>query len=286
MHPQPAFIATSDISLVGFRKSLASKGISDKPVTLISGSKGEISISSYESHWPQWAGWCGKREIDPFRCSLKVCFRLFIYYSEPLDGLPIGQSPLACSLLSSAYNQKPPSQNTHSFGMLKKSFCYLKLLPADNLSDKELTFKLTVMLVLTATSRCSEISYLNINFMAKTEGNYIFSSDTLTKAYCRSKSQPTLSFQEFEHDKSFCVFSQFDTYIERSESWRQGQQNGQLLSSFVEPHNGVVKSTKSRWIKKALKQSGINVERFEAHSARFVFSSKAQMSGLRVEVDS
>ena len=57
--------------LVGFRKSLASKGISDKAAKLILDSRRESSISSYELAWRQWAGWCGKRKVDPFRCPLK-----------------------------------------------------------------------------------------------------------------------------------------------------------------------------------------------------------------------
>ena len=57
--------------LVGFWKSLTSKGISDKATKLISDSRRENSISFYESVWRQWADWCGKRKVDPFRCPLK-----------------------------------------------------------------------------------------------------------------------------------------------------------------------------------------------------------------------
>ena len=53
--------------LVGFRKPLASKEISDKAAKLISDSRRERSISSYKLAWRQWAGWCGKRKVDPFR---------------------------------------------------------------------------------------------------------------------------------------------------------------------------------------------------------------------------
>ena len=166
---------------------------------------------------------------------------------------------------------------------VEKALCYLKCLPAHkDLSDKELTLKLTMMLALTATSRCSEISYLNINFMAKTEGKYIFSFNKLTKV-CRSKSQPTLSFQDFEQDKSVCIVSPLNIDIECSEPWRQGQQKGQLMLSFVKPHNEVVKSTILGWIREVLKQSGINVAHFKVHSLRSASSSKVQMSGLPVE---
>ena len=228
--------------LVGFRKSLASKGISYKAAKLISDSKRESSISSYESAWHQWAGWCGKRKVDPFRCPLKFVLDYWpdmfgkglVYrtinvhrsaisaYHEPLHGFPIGQSLLVCSLLNDVFNHRPPQPRYTFLLDVEKVLCYLKsLLAHNNFSDKELTLKLTMMIVLTATSRCSEISYLNINFMAKTEGKYIFSFNNLKKNCRRSKSQLTLSFQEFEQDKSLCAVSQLDTYIERSEPCRQ-----------------------------------------------------------------
>ena len=53
--------------------------------------------------------------------------------------------------------------------------------------------------------------------------------------------------------------------------------------NFVKPHNEVVKSTISGWIKEVLKQSEINVKHFKAHSTRSASSSKVQMSGLPVE---
>ena len=232
--------------------------------------------------------------------SFKVCSRLFDLfekglayrtinahrsaisaYHEPLHGYPIGRSPLVFSLLSGVFNLGPPQRKNPFIWDVDKVLCYLNSLRAHkNLLDKELTLKLTIMLALTATSRCSEISYLNINFMAKTEEKYIFSFNKLTKVCRRSKSQPTLSFHEFEQDKSLCVVSLLDTYIERSKPWRQDQLKGQLLLSFVKPHNETVKSTISGWIKEVLKQSGINVEHFKAYSTRSASSSKAQMSGL------
>ena len=70
---------------------------------------------------------------------------------------------------------------------VEKVLSYLKSFPAHkDLSDKKLTLKLTIKLALTATSQCSKVSYLNIDFMEKTEGKYIFSFNKLTKACRRS----------------------------------------------------------------------------------------------------
>ena len=149
----------------------------------------------------------------------------------------------------------------------------MKSLPADkDLSDKEFTLKLAMMLALTLTSRYPEISYSNINFTVKTEGKYIFSFNKLTKVCCRSKSQPTLTFQEFEQDKSLCCFSV--RYLYRGRTGKK---------SFVKPHNEVVNSTILGCMKEVLKQSAINAEHFKARSTRSASSSKAQMSRPPVE---
>ena len=60
--------------------------------------------------------------------------------------------------------------------------------------------------------------------MAKTEVKHIFSFNKLTTACCKRKSKATLSFQEFEKEKSLWAISLLDNYIEHSKSWRQGQQ--------------------------------------------------------------
>ena len=174
VYPQSNFIATSErpnssskpnskrCGLVAFQKSLASKGISDKAAKLISDSRIEISIPSYESTWHQWSGWCGKRKVDPFRCPLKFVLgylsdmfekglsyiainvhrSAISAYHKPLHGFPIGQSPFFCSLLSDVFNHRPPQSRYIFIWDVEKVICYLKSLPAlKDLSDKALTLK-------------------------------------------------------------------------------------------------------------------------------------------------
>ena len=81
-------------------------------------------------------------------------------YYEPLDRFPIAQSLQVCSLLSGVYNHSQPQPSYTFIWDVKKVLCYLKsLLAQKSLSDKELRLKFTMMLALTATSRCSETSY-------------------------------------------------------------------------------------------------------------------------------
>ena len=61
--------------------------------------------------------------------------------------------------------------------------------------------------------------------------------------------------------------------------WREFNHEKQLLLSSIRPHNAVVPCTISGWLKKTLKQAGINNDLFKAHSARSASSSKASVGG-------
>ena len=49
--------------------------------------------------------------------------------------------------------------------------------------------------------------------------------------------------------------------------------------SSIRPHNVVVSCTISDWLKKTLKQAGINTDLFKAHSTRSASRSKASVGG-------
>ena len=59
-------------------------------------------------------------------------------------------------------------------------------------------------------------------------------------------------------------------YINHSKPWRESDHEKQLLLRFIRPHNAVVSDTISGWLKKTLKQAGINTDLFKVHSARSV----------------
>ena len=66
-------------------------------------------------------------------------------------------------------------------------------------------------------------------------------------------------------------------YINRSKPRRESNHEKQLLLSSIRLHNAVVSCTISGWLKKTLKQAGINTDLFKAHSTRSTSSSKASV---------
>ena len=69
-----------------------------------------------------------------------------------------------------------------------------------------------------------------------------------------------------------------EEHLKRTKVWR-GNDKIQLLLSFLKPHNPMVNSTISRWIKNVPREAGIDTEVFKGHSTRSASTSKAGLRG-------
>ena len=52
------------------------------------------------------------------------------------------------------------------------------------------------------------------------------------------------------HDPNICVVKTLDEYISRTEGCRSTKEFSQLMQSFINPHEPLVSSTISAWLKK------------------------------------
>ena len=81
------------------------------------------------------------------------------------------------------------------------------------LSEKELTCKLTVLLALSSALRASSIQHLNIDFMAKTNSCYKFYFNKLHKSWRKGKVPPAVTHQEYTQNESLCDVRTLEKYI-------------------------------------------------------------------------
>ena len=100
---------------------------------------------------------------------------------------------------------------------------YLKKHFPDNkkLTDRQLTLKVTILLVLTSALRAGGLHNLDIRFMARTENKYYFSFNKLSKSWRQGKKLPVVEFCGYSDDKDLCIATVFDEYILRSSEWRK-----------------------------------------------------------------
>ena len=190
--------------------------------------------------------------------------------------MTVGKHPRVSNLLSGVFNKRPKYTFIWDVETVLK---FIRFLPTDkSISDKLLTFKLTTLLSLTAASRVSEITNLDIDFLDKHHNMYIFTFSKVSKTWKQGQKTPTLDFKVYDLDPSLCVCRTIDQYLERTRSGRGIHK--QLLISLVQPYHGVTSSTVSGWIVNMLGLCGIDTKTFKAHSARSASTSKASSIGI------
>ena len=114
--------------------------------------------------------------------------------------MPVKKYPRDCALLTGVFDQRP-SQSRYTFAWhVQIVLVYLKTNVFDNsqLSDKDLTHKLIVLIPLSSKSRASSLQHLNITFMTKNGMSYKFYFHTLRKSLRRGKAPPTVSYQAYK----------------------------------------------------------------------------------------
>ena len=289
----------------GFRASLEMEGISKKAATLISQSRRPGSISNYDSSFSKWAGWCSGFNIDPFHAPINKlldyltslfekglqyrtinCYRSAISaYHSHVNGKPVGEHPHVCALLAGVFNKRPPQPRYTFVWDVEVVLGFLKTNLSNNtqLSDLDLSQKLTALLALTAAQRVSSIHHLNIDFMVKNGTSYVFYFNKLHKSWKRGKAPPCITYQAYSDDPDLCVVEALNEYINRTQEWRKDSERSQLLLGTVKPHKPVVSSTISGWLKKLMARAGINTEIFKGHSTRSASTSKARSVGVPLE---
>ena len=209
------------------------------------------------------------RTINNYRSAISA-------FHDHIQGKPVGEHPRICSLVAGVFNSRPPQPRYCFIWNVQTVIDFIKSEWGQNedLSDKYLTYKLTVLLALTSPSRVLGLQHFDIRFMTKGTNNYLFTFGKLHKAWRKGKSPPSLKVYSFE----LCVVATLDEYLKRTKVWR-GKDKNQLLSSFVKPHNPVVSSTINGWIKNVLREAGIDTKGHSTHSAP---TSKARLAGLSV----
>lgn len=154
--------------------------------------------------------------------------------------------------------------------------------PNENLTLKQLTFKLVTLLSLVTGHRVQTISLIRIsNILENSAGLQIFITDTI-KTSGLNKIQPCLKIPFFPDNPVLCVASTLIIYKEKTMSYRKSDQDF-LFLTYKSPHGVATKQSLSRWIKGSLKEAGIDINKFKPHSVRHASTSSAHRQGLSVQ---
>ena len=250
------------------------EGISKAASNFISRSRRPNSNANYESTWRKWARWCSRTKTDSFSSNIneildyltdsnkhRLQYRTInnhrstiSAFHDQIQGKPVGKHPKMCALLAGFFNSSPPQPKYCFIWNVQTVIEFIRKEWGRNqeLSNKFLTYKLTMLMALTSASRAIGLQHLNIRLMVKISSSFTFTFHKLPKAWKKRKPPSLVIFYSFEEDSSLYVIAVLKEYFKRSEKWRTSDE-WQLLLSFVQPHKPVVSSTISEEIKKVLR---------------------------------
>ena len=184
-----------------------------------------------------------------------------------------GAHPLVIRFLKAVYNIKPPDTKYQETWDINQVLNYLRTLPpVKELSLKDLTMKLTMLLAILATSRCQTLRFLNIKNMKRGVSRYSFMITDMLKQSRPGYIVKPLQFSAYPVNRKLCVYTVLNEYLKRTKHKRSSDY---LLVSYIKPFGQVTTATISRWIKTVLHKSGIDVNVFKAHSVRSAAATKA-----------
>lgn len=194
------------------------------------------------------------------------------------DGVPFGQHNLVVRMMKGVFNARPPQARYATSWDVSIVLAYLKRLsPVRELSLKDLTIKLCMLLALVTGQRCQTIHALDLKCL-KRGPVYVFKFEKPLKHSRAHLPAPTVELKPFPPDRRLCVLTVLKEYITRTSTLRGD--NTRLLLSYIKPHKPVTRESVSRWVKLCLVKAGIDTDTYSAHSTRMAATSKAAFAQL------
>lgn len=153
--------------------------------------------------------------------------------------------------------------------------------PHENLSLKQLSGKLLMLMALITSQRMQTMSKISLdNIVVSTDFVQIKIADRI-KTSKVSQNQPCLLLPFFREQPELCVASLLIKYLERTLEMRNSVKN--LFITFKKPVRPATTQTLSNWIKYVLNESGVDTSIFKSHSTRHASTSAAKLKGIDIE---
>ncbi|XP_047992316.1 uncharacterized protein LOC125231019 isoform X1 [Leguminivora glycinivorella] len=274
------------------------RGTPKSAIQIMLNSLSNNTLKQYDTSFKQWWLFCKQNKIDFYQASIPFVLKFLTERFENgasygtinstrsalslLIGPRIGNDDRIKRFVKGVFRLKPPTPKYNITWDPSIVLNYLKgLYPNEVISLEQLTHKVVMLLALTTGHRVQTLSLIKINNIQFThEGVQIFIPD-LIKTSGKNSKQPLLNLKIFSNKIEVCPVTTLNSYIKRTQSIRD---TNSLLITHKKPHHAVSTQTISRWIKNVLKEAGIDVNIFTAHSTRHASTSAASRSGISIDI--
>lgn len=154
--------------------------------------------------------------------------------------------------------------------------------PHEQITLKELSYKLVMLLALLSAQRCQTLHSLSVNSMHLSNSKCVFYLNVLLKHSRKGKHLAPLEFLAFPQNKALCIVSVLKEYLRRTKEFRGCEDK--LLLSYQKPYKPISKDTLARWMRDVLTRANVDTQVFGAHSTRAASTSAAASRGVPMDV--
>ncbi|XP_050305029.1 uncharacterized protein LOC126742419 [Anthonomus grandis grandis] len=158
---------------------------------------------------------------------------------------------------------------------------FVKKLNNDHITLEYLTYKLAILLALTTGQRVQTLSLIDTKNIFQSEKGVEIKITDKIKTSGKNAFQPILTLPFYKEDISVCVATTLICYLGRTKVFRSNDvKYSKLLLTFKKPIHNATAQTISRWIKKLMKESGVDITKFTPHTTRHASTSAAFKKGI------
>lgn len=277
------------------RQAFAKRDIPVESLEIVMSSLSQSTIKQYGSALKLWHDFCQRRNIEFLNTEPKfvLSFLTERFYAGASYGTlnscrsaisliakdKVGEHTSITRFMKGVFKLRPTRPKYDTTWDVSIVLKYLENLDVSSLEN--LTYKTIVLLALSTAQRAQTLSKININNIKILQNGLEIMIPEILKTSGPGRFQPCLKLPIFSNKPKVCVASTIKLYLEKTESLRKD--NNQLFIAIKKPHNEISTQTISRWIKKCLKNSGIDTSVFTAHSTRHAATSAALSKGIDLD---
>nr|CAI5850333.1 unnamed protein product [Callosobruchus analis] len=151
-------------------------------------------------------------------------------------------------------------------------------MPNSDISLENLTKKLAVLLALCTGQRVQTLSSIETLNIVTIGDRIEIKIPKRLKTSGKNKPQPTLILPFYHHEEAICPARTLQHYLQETKTIRACTEN--LFITYKKPIRNATAQTISRWIKTMLEKSGVDTNRYTAHSTRHASASAAARKGF------
>ena len=150
----------------------------------------------------------------------------------------------------------------------------LTLHPIESLDLEQLTKKTIMLMAILSGQRGQTLQLLNPQFMTRKTNYFSYRIDKNIKTSRPGKHIGEIRFDAFPNDPRLCVVSYMHAYLDRTDSFRSADDTF-FFVTYGHPNGEASRDSIKRWITDVLRDAGIDLTIFKAHSTRSALTSAA-----------